>query len=445
MTAKETGRSWGELTPEERLKRRIDAWLAAPGLEFASAQAEEEYKARINNFLDAVTLRKTPHHVPVMPNLGSFVQRQYGYTEKDMIYDPDKVSDASIRATLEFQIDMQVSTTTTLNGPVSDILNYKQYNWPGHGVPDDGEFQFIEDEYLKADEYDALMRDPTDFWWRTILPRVAGALEGFKQISLPTFRLPNAADYARPEVQAALRNLMAAGQEAARFQQKAAAASKKLKELGYPTVDGGTSLVPFDFLGDALRGTRGISYDMFRQPEKLMQALEWAVPVMIQRGIASARMGNAPIVGFAMHKGSDPYMSDEHFKKFYWEPWRKVMEGLIDEGLIIRGGCQGFHNKRLETYRTMPKGWVYWNIGYGTDIARAKELLDGLACISGGITAGVLQQGTPEEVAKHSRQAIEIAARGGGYIFATSNIDRSARLENVKAMISTAKEYGLYA
>jgi|WetSurMetagenome_2_1015567.scaffolds.fasta_scaffold380799_2 hypothetical protein len=57
MTSKEEERSWGELTSEERLQRRIDAWLAAPGLEFASAQAEAEYKARINNFLDAVTLR----------------------------------------------------------------------------------------------------------------------------------------------------------------------------------------------------------------------------------------------------------------------------------------------------------------------------------------------------------------------------------------------------
>jgi len=439
-----TEKTWQELTPDERLQRRIEAWLAAPGIEFVSSQAEAEYKARISNFLDAITLRKTPHHVPVMPNLGSFAQRYYGYTEKDMIYDPDKVSDASMRATLEFQIDMQVSTSTTLNGRVSDILDYKQYNWPGHGVPDDGEFQFIEDEYLKADEYDALMEDPTDFWWRTILPRTAGALEAFKQLSLPTFRLPNAADYARPEVQAALKKLMAAGEEAARFQQKAAATTKKLKELGYPTVDGGTSSVPFDFLGDALRGTRGISHDMFRQPQKLMQALEWATPVMIKRGLASAKMGNAPVVGFALHKGSDPYMSDGHFKSFYWEPWRKVMMAFIEEGLIIRGGCQGFHNKRLETYRTMPKGKVYWNIGYGTDIARAKELLGGIACISGGITAGILQQGTPQEVAEHSRHAIDVAAKGGGYIFSTSNIDRSAKLENVKAMITTVKEYGVY-
>ncbi|MEK7354207.1 MAG: hypothetical protein AABZ77_06860, partial [Chloroflexota bacterium] len=144
-----------------------------------------------------------------------------------------------------------------------------------------------------------------------------------------------------------------------------------------------------DFIGDSLRGTRGISTDMFKQPEKLLEVLDWVTPVMIQRGLTSARMGNAPIVGFRLHKGSDPFMSDDHFQTFYWPQWKKVMMAFINEGLIVRGGCQGFHNKRLETYRTMPKGKVY--------------------------------------------------------IFATSNIDRNAKAENVKAMIKTVKEYGAYS
>ena len=237
---------------------------------------------------------------------------------------------------------------------------------------------------------------------------------------------------------------MEAGEAEVRFQQKRDTATKKLRAMGYPTVDGGNASVPFDFLGDSLRGTRGISTDMFKQPEKLMEALEWATPLMIQRGIASARMGNAPIVGFALHKGSDPYMSEEHFQHFYWGPWKKLMMAFINEGIIVRGGCQGFHNKRLPTYATMPKGKVYWNIGYGTDIARAKELLGGIACISGGITADILSYGTPEEVSKHCRQVLDIAAPGGGYIFATSNTDRSAKVENVKAMIDTVKKYGVY-
>src|SRR3990172_1317312 len=136
------------------------------------------------------------------------------------------------------------------------------------------------------------MRDPSDFWYRVLLPRTVGALEPFAKLSLPTYRMPSVGDYGRPEIQAALKKLMEAGEAAASFQRKTAAGVKKLKELGYPVVEGGTSSVPFDFIGDALRGTRGISADMFRHPEKLLEVLEWATPLMIQRGLNSARMGN---------------------------------------------------------------------------------------------------------------------------------------------------------
>lgn len=439
-----TEKSWQEMTPDEKLQKRIDAWLAAP-INFVSAQAEADYKARIDRFLDAVTLRKVPDRVPVMPNLGGFAQHYYGYTQKDMMYDPDKVNDVSMRATLEFQVDTQISGTTTQVGRVMDILDYKQYNWPGHGVPDDGEFQFIEMETLKEDEYDDFMRDPTDFWWRRILPRTIGALEPFSRASLPSYRMPNVGDYGRPEIQTALKKLMEAGDEQVRFQQKIAPTPRKLRELGYPVMDGGTSSAPFDFIGDALRGTVAVIKDMFRQPEKLLEALDWAVPFMIQRGLNSARMGSAPIVGFALHKGSDPYMSDEHFRTFYWPSLRKVMLALINEGLIVRGGNQGFHNKRFETYRDVPKGRVYWAVGYGTDIAKAKESVRDVCCIMGNVHAGLLHHGTPEDVAKYCRQIIDIAGKGGGYIFSTSSIDRNARPENVRMMIKTAKEYGKYS
>ena len=440
---KKTEKSWQELTPDEKLQRRIDAWLATP-IDFVSAQAEADYKARANRFLDAATLRKIPDRVPVMPGLGSFVQHYYGYTQKDMMYDPNKVNDVSMKATLEFQIDTQISAAEIRVGQVMDILDYKQYRWPGHGVPDDGEAQYIEADWLRAEEYDVFMRDPTDFWQRVLLPRTVGALEPFAKLSLPSYRMPSIGDYAKPEIQTALNKLIEAGKAQAAFQQKTAAGTKKLKELGYPVIDRPTTSAPFDFIGDSLRGTKGVIEDMFRQPKKLLEALEWCTPLMLERGLEAARMGIAPVVGFNLHKGSDTYMSDQQFRTFYWPSLRQVILGLINEGLIVSGGNQGFHNKRLEYYRDVPKGRVYWSVGYGTDIARAKEVLGGVCCISGGITADILHHSKPEDIIKHCRHVLDIAAKGGGYIFSTSSMDRNAKVENVKAMIAAVKEHGVY-
>ena len=447
---KTTEKSWQELTPDEKLQKRIDAWLATP-VNFVSAQAEADYKASINRFLDAVTLRKVPDRVPVMPNLGGFVQQYYGCTEKDLFYNPDKTSEVSRKATLEFQIDTQINVGGQ-SGRLMEILDAKQYNWPGHGVPEDGEYQFIESDYMKADEYDALIRDPSDYWLRFYLPRVFGAMEPLKNLNPfvhmieMTGAVPsNMSRFALPEVKEALQKLVEAGEEAVRWQQKTGQAGRKLAELGFPSVGGGNCRAPFDALGDSMRGTRGIAFDMFRQPEKLVETMERMVPLLISMGLASVRMGGPPIVGFALHKGSDPYMSDKQFRTLYWPTLRKIMLAFINEGLIVRGGNQGFHNKRLEYYRDMPKGRVCWAVGYGTDIARMKEVLGDVACITGNVPATILHSGTAEETADFCRHLIDVAGKGGGYIFSNSGIDRNAKVENVKAMIKTAKEYGVYS
>ena len=62
------------------------------------------------------------------------------------------------------------------SGPLFDILDYKLYRWPGHGVTRDASYQALEAEYMHADEYDLLINDPSDYFMRYYLPRVFDAL-----------------------------------------------------------------------------------------------------------------------------------------------------------------------------------------------------------------------------------------------------------------------------
>jgi uroporphyrinogen-III decarboxylase len=91
----------------------------------------------------------------------------------------------------------------------------------------------------------------------------------------------------------------------------------------------------------------------------------------------------------------------------------------------------------------MPKGKVYWAMGYGTDFRRAKSILDGIACITGNVHAALLHQGSVQEVEDYCKELIAVAGKGGGYIFGTSSIDRNAKPANVRAMVAAAKKYGL--
>jgi hypothetical protein len=70
----------------------------------------------------------------------------------------------------------------THSGKVLEMLNYKLYKWPGHGLGDNvNSYQFVEGEYMLADEYEAMIKDPADFMLKTILPRQFGALEPLNQ------------------------------------------------------------------------------------------------------------------------------------------------------------------------------------------------------------------------------------------------------------------------
>ena len=444
---------WDALTPDQKLERRMAAWLSTEGIKFASPEAEAAYRERTGNIADALLLKRTPKRVPVVAGLGSFAEQYCGYSHKDIMYDVNKAIDVMERCTLDFQTDV-VSAGNSYPGRVWEAVDFKLYIWPGHGLSDDADgVQYVEDEYMPFEDYDDFIADPTAYWNRVYLPRVLGTLEPIKRLGYPlagsgaTAAIPGSMSwYGQPEVQTSLNKMMTAGKEMLDWQQRTGAASRRLASLGFPTMGGGSSKAPFDLIGDSLRGTKAIVYDSFRRPDKLLGAMEALVPILIRMGVETTRMGACPLVAFALHKGADGFMSEEQYKTLYWGPLKKVVLGLIKEGLIPRMGAQGGYNSRLEIISDLPKGKTLWAFGAETDMKRAKRIMGDVACISGNVPASLVYAGTPEEIREHSRNLIGVAGKGGGYMFATaSGIPRSTNPENVRALIQSAKEFGVYA
>ena len=67
-------------------------------------------------------------------------------------------------------------------GPSLEAVGFKQLQWPGHGVSDTQPYQYLDREYMKADEYDEFLFDPTGYYLSKYLPRVAGAFEGLDEL-----------------------------------------------------------------------------------------------------------------------------------------------------------------------------------------------------------------------------------------------------------------------
>ena len=218
---------------------------------------------------------------------------------------------------------------------------------------------------------------------------------------------------------------------------------QEARAAGYPSLmSGAQAHAPFDIFADTLRGTRGISMDMKRQPEKLLEAMEKITPWIIKSALNAINNSDSPIVFFALHKGDDSFMSDEQFRIFYWPYLRKVIMGVVNEGCVPLLFAEGSYNRRLEMIRDLPEASVIWWFDR-TDMARAKEVLGRTACISGNVPSSLMCTGTPQAVKEYCRRLIEDCGKGGGFILAGgASIDKGDP-DNFRAMITATKEYDL--
>jgi uroporphyrinogen-III decarboxylase len=136
-------------------------------------------------------------------------------------------------------------------------------------------------------------------------------------------------------------------------------------------------------------------------------------------------------------------MSQKQFDKFYMPTLKRVMDGLIKEGLICLLFAEGSYNTRLDYVNVFPKGSVTWLFDQ-TDMAKAKKILGKDCCIQGNIPSSLVVTGNSKDVKEYCKKLIETCAPGGGYVLAAGCQAENPKLDNLRAIVATANEYGVY-
>jgi uroporphyrinogen-III decarboxylase len=249
--------------------------------------------------------------------------------------------------------------------------------------------------------------------------------------------------FSLPEVTEALDKIKKAGQESMRIATYSRAFTEKAKEAGFPMQFGAFTQAPFDTLGDFFRGTKGIMLDMYRRPDKLIQACEKLLPFMFEIALNATKVSGNPRVFIPIHKGLDGFMSLEQFKRFYWPTLRELIVALIKEGCNPCPLWEGDCTFRLEIIKDVPPGKACYAFE-ATDMVKAKEILGDTVCIRGNVPLSILVTGTTESVRTSCKKLIDTVGKGGGYIMDASTGLDDAKPENVKAMFEFTREYGVY-
>ncbi|HEC01455.1 MAG TPA: hypothetical protein ENI91_07160 [Sphingomonadales bacterium] len=420
------------------------------GRRMTDIEYNDAYKEREQRVLDVIAL-KQPDRVPVFLYSTFWQARYAGMTCEEAMYDYERLSAAIKDSVLEFDPDSYALIHPAIAlGPTMEIMGYQQLKWPGHeGVSPDVSFQYIDAEYMKAAEYDEYLDDPTGFYLRRYLPRIATAYEPLAK--LPDFtsffytRLVHCTQsFADPKVIEAFETLARAGREANKMFAEMSRVGAEIKSLGYPLCQSASGGAPFDYFADYLRGSKKGMLDMFRNKDKLLAAMDAAAP-RIARGIINSVGDNRCRIAFIpIHWGLDGFMSPEQFEIFFWPSLRKVIMLLIEADIIPNLLWEGDCTSRLEVIKDIPVGKCIYFFER-TDLFKAKEILGETVCLRGNVPASMMTTGSPDDVTEYCRKLIDVVGKGGGFIMDSGvGIPDEAKTENVKAMFDTTKQYGIY-
>ncbi|WP_419659357.1 HemE: putative uroporphyrinogen decarboxylase [Desulfosarcina variabilis str. Montpellier] len=408
-----------------------------------------ERKKRI---ADVIAL-KVPDRVPIwFQDAGFFPAKYAGITSRDAMYDGDKLFAAYKKTFIDFKPDFFFNPGHAIHTPgdALETLDCKQVVLPGQkNLPITQSFQFVEGEYLKGDEYDMFLDDPTWFTISRYLPRVHGALAPLGNLPpitallLGYYGVPVTAGMVSDEIITAMEKFCQAARSVQAHAGRAAQFIADMEEEGFPLSCGAITLAPFDFIGDTMRGLREILMDMFRRPDKLLAAVDKVTQLTIDLAIGQCQTTGNPGVFIPLHKGSDGFLSDEQFKRFFWPSLKKLLLALIDTGLTPYPFFEGIHDSRLEYYTELPKGKVV-GLFDRTDYRKAKEVLGQTMCMSGFMPLSLLQTGTVDDVKAYAKDLIDVVGKDGGFIMAPRGMVDETKPELIKAWFDFTKEYGRY-
>jgi hypothetical protein len=439
--------NWNSLNPEQKRQWRLNRFVSGVGIKFVSPEAEQAYRVRAQRWVDAFNLA-VPDRIPVSLPVGDLPFLLYGVDAYTFMHDPQKALEACQKFNVEYSAELEyyanpfTTPVTTLG-----ILDYKLYAWPGHGLAVTAPgYQFLEGEYMLPEEYPHLIRDPSDFWLRVYLPRIFGAFAPFRFlqpltniIEMPYGQLMSLAN---PQVKDALRKLLQASDDLEKRLEIIGPYLGRGPANGYPVTMGPLTKAPFDVLGDTLRGTSEIMKDMYRRPQQILEACDRIADLLINNLLNAPGMETQTIIMFPLHKGADGWMSQKQFETFYFPTLKRVMDALINEGLIVVLFAEGSYNTRLESVNVFPRGSVCWYFDQ-TDMFRAKKLLGDKCSLMGNVPSSLMVTGDPAEVKEYCHRLIE-GCGPAGYILTAGCMAENPKLDNLRAMLAAVKEYGTY-
>lgn len=213
------------------------------------------------------------------------------------------------------------------------------------------------------------------------------------------------------------------------------------KDRGIRSLIGAMTVSPLHLLSTA-RSLMEITKDIYQIPDKLEAVMEAMIDDMIADAIEAAQISGEPGVMLTMERGGGFYYPLDIYERFEYPHMKKMVEAFAREGLITIMHLDQDYTLNVPYFKDLPAKMVVAELDSATDIFKAKEILKGHMCIAGDVPAALTALGTPEEVETYCKKLIDVVGEDGGFIMSTGcTLPVDCKIENLKAMVDTAKNY----
>ncbi|MFZ7121682.1 MAG: uroporphyrinogen decarboxylase [Eubacteriaceae bacterium] len=364
---------------------------------------------------------KIPKKVPISVKLYQEFFIEYGKGElKDLQWNMENIEPVLDKICQDFTADVAPF------GANRFISYYQILEAKTITMGSDGVLQHPEVEGLLPEEYDEFIKAPYDFMIEVVLPRLYPALDADPFTKSMVFAKAMKAYY----------------DEFANFGKMKAKMSEKYGYAVDPPNSFAFCEAPFDFVADFLRGFKGISRDVRRCPQKVLEAVEAVTPIMTKLGMPA----NPSIYGQTMmplHMA--PYMREKDFEKFYWPTFKSMLDTFAQSGQGIYLFVEHDWMRYLDYLYELPEN-TRMRFEYG-DPKLVKEKLGDKHILSGFYPVSMLKTATKQECIDKAKELIDILAPGGKYYFDFDKVPitvNSVNVENLKAVLDFVNEYGKY-
>jgi uroporphyrinogen decarboxylase len=200
---------------------------------------------------------------------------------------------------------------------------------------------------------------------------------------------------------------------------------------------------PFSLAAE-IRGLQAFLKDLYVNRDLALKLVKFCTEYMVEMGKAEAQAG-ADIVHLGDSFAGPSLVSPKFFRdyamsydKIVFDQWKK--EGVLTS-LHICGRSTPIWDDMVGT------GTHNIEVDQTVDLAEAKSKVGDRVCLTGNIDpSAVIRHGTTEEVERKTRECIQAAGSGGGYVLSPGCVVMPGfPQENLETMMRVARESGRYS